>query len=268
MLKYESIAKEEIMNKTSKKGVYEKFFKRFFDILLSLLALVVLSPFLLIIVIILKITLKKDIIIKQYRPGKNGKIFKLYKFRSMTNAVDENGKLLEDSKRVTKFGRFMRKTGIDELPQLVNIIKGDMSIVGPRARLIKDMIFFDDNTLKAYGVRPGLTGLGQVSGGRSTASWEEIFELDKKYSDNITLWNDIKIIFKTVGVVLGFKSDAGCAGESKREYYYSDYLLHKGDITEEEYNKGLKRAEEIIENKEDVVKNTAEYERLDDEDED
>jgi len=247
-----------------RKGLYEIFFKRFFYILLSLLAMIVLSPFLLIVMLILKITLKNEIILKQYRPGKDGKIFKLYKFRSMTNDVDSNGKLLEDSKRVTRFGRFMRRTGIDELPQLINIIKGDMSIVGPRARLVKDMIFFDDEILRAYSVRPGLTGLSQVSGGRSTASWEEIFDLDMKYRDNITLWNDIKIIFKTIGVVLGFKADGGCAGESTREYYYSDYLLHKGKITDEEYLLGLERAEKIIENKESNVIDSEEHERLDD----
>lgn len=267
MIRYKSITKEESMKETKKKGLYEKVFKRFFDIVLSMLALIILSPFLLIVMIILKITLKKDIILKQYRPGKSGKIFKLYKFRSMTNKTDENGNLLEDSKRVTKFGRFMRRTGIDELPQLINIIKGDMSIVGPRARLVKDMIFFDEKTLQAYNVRPGLTGLGQVSGGRSTASWEDIFDLDRQYSENITLWNDIKIIFKTVGVVLGFKTDGGCAGESTREYYYSDYLLHKGEISKEEYDQGLKRAEKIIENKENSVDAT-EYKRLDEQDKD
>ena len=229
-----------------KKSVYERFFKRFFDITLSLLALIVLSPLLLVIVIILKITLKKDIVLHQYRPGRNGKIFKLHKFRSMTNDVDENGQLLEDSKRVTKFGKFMRRTGLDELPQLINIIKGDMSIVGPRARLVKDMIFFDDDTLKAYTSRPGLTGLAQVSGGRSTARWEEIFKLDLQYTENITFWGDLKIIFKTIGVVLGFKADGGCAGDSRREYYYSDYLLNSGKISEDEYLSGLKKAEEII----------------------
>ena len=237
-----------------KKGIYERFFKRFFDIILSLLALVVLSPFLLIIMIILKITLKKEIFLHQYRPGRDGKIFKLHKFRSMTNEVDEKGVLLEDSKRVTKFGKFMRRTGIDELPQLINILKGDMSIVGPRARLVKDMIFFDDEILKAYTSRPGLTGLAQVSGGRSTAEWEDIFALDLKYTENITFWGDVKIIFQTIGVVLGFKADGGCAGDSHREYYYSDYLLNSGKINEDQYRSGLKRAEEIIENKESAVK--------------
>lgn len=236
-----------------RKGIYERCFKRFFDIILSLIALVILSPFLLIVMLILKITLKKGIFLSQYRPGRNGKIFKLYKFRSMTNEVDADGNLLEDSKRVTKFGKFMRTTGIDELPQLINILKGDMSIVGPRARLVKDMIFFEDRVLKAYTSRPGLTGLGQVSGGRSTASWEDIFELDLKYTENITFWGDIKIILKTIGVVLGFKRDVGCAGNSQREYYYSDYLLNNGEISEEEYKSGLKKAEEIIENKGSVI---------------
>ncbi len=236
---------EEIKKpKKRRRTLYQLFFKRFFDVLLSLLAIILLSPVLLIVWIIERITLKGRAIFSQYRPGKNGKVFKLYKFRSMTNAVDENGNLLPDSQRITKFGKFIRKCSLDELPQLFNILKGDMSIVGPRPRLVKDMIFYDQDTLRAYAVRPGLTGLSQVSGGRSNASWEEIFALDLKYAERITFFGDLKIIFKTVGCL--FKSDAGSAGDSKRDYYYPDYLLRTEKITKQQYDQGISLADDII----------------------
>ncbi len=233
--------------KKRRRTLYEVFFKRLFDVVLSLIALIVLSPIMLIIAVINWITLKGRAIFAQYRPGKNGKIFKLYKFRSMSNKKDKSGKLLPDNQRLTKFGKFIRKLSLDELPQLFNILKGDMSIIGPRPRLVKDMIFYDEQTLKAYNVRPGLTGLAQVSGGRSYASWEEIFELDAKYSSRITFFGDVKIFFKTIGVL--FKSDAGNAGNSKRDYYYPDYLLKTDKITKDQYNQGIRMADEIIKNK-------------------
>ncbi len=241
-------------NKKKRKTLYELFFKRFFDIILSLLALIILSPIILIVAIISRFNIKGKIIFAQYRPGKNGKIFKLYKFRSMTNALDKDGNLLPDDKRITKWGKFIRKTSLDELPQLWNILKGDMSIVGPRPRLIKDMIFYDEEVLKAYTVRPGLTGLDQVSGGRSSASWEDIFSLDKQYAEHITFFGDLKIIFKTVGVL--FKSDASNAGDSKRDYYYSDYLLRTNKITKEQYDEGIKQAAELEKTKNNVKYNS------------
>lgn len=235
----------ETNKKTKKKRtLYSLFFKRFFDILFSLLAIIILSPLLLIMWIILRINLKGKAVFAQYRPGKNGKIFKFYKFRSMTNATDEKGELLPDAQRITKIGKFIRKTSIDELPQLFNILKGDMSFIGPRPRLVKDMVFYDEETLEAYSVRPGLTGPSQVCGGRSSISWEEIFELDLKYANKITLFKDIGLLFKTVGAV--FKSDSGSAGNSKREYYYADYLLKTNKITQEQYTMGLARAEQLI----------------------
>lgn len=236
-----------------KKTIYEKVFKRFFDFVLSLLAIIVLSPVFLIVFICSKISIGGKAIYAQYRPGKNGKVFKLYKFRSMTNAVDENGNLLPDEKRITKFGKFIRKTSLDELPQLINILRGDMSIVGPRPRLVKDMVFYPKEVFDAYSVRPGLTGLGQVTGGRSRASWQEIFEKDLEYSSKITLFKDIKILFLTVGVL--FKSDASNGGQatSKREYYYADYLLKNEKITQEQYNAGIKKADALIEKKASVI---------------
>lgn len=233
-------------NGIKRKTLYERFFKRFFDFSLSLLALIFLAPLFIIICIISKISLGGKVIFCQYRPGKDGKIFKLYKFRSMTNKTDEKGNLLPDDKRITKFGRFLRKTSLDELPQIINILKGDMSIIGPRPRLVKDMIFYSKEVLSAYSVKPGLTGPSQVSGGRSESSWEMIFEEDLKYAQKITFRNDLKILFKTIGVL--FKSDASCDGAStsKRDYYYCDYLLNNNKITEKQYALGLAMADRII----------------------
>lgn len=238
--------KKQNKKQMKRKTLYQIFFKRFFDIVLSLLAIIVLSPIMLVIFILHKIFIGGKFLFKQYRPGKNGKVFKLYKIRSMTDAVDENGNLLPDNKRLTKFGKFIRKTSIDELPQLWNILKGDMSIVGPRPRLVKDMVFYDKDVLKAYTVRPGLTGLSQVSGGRSNASWEEIFEKDLEYANKITFWGDVSILFKTVFTFFKKDNTSSCAGESKREYYYGDYLLKTKQITQEQYDIGLKQADDII----------------------
>lgn len=225
---------------------YQVCIKRGFDFMISLLALIVLVPIFFIIYISSKISIGGKVMFCQYRPGKDGKIFKLYKFRSMTNETDENGMLLPDEKRITKFGKFLRKTSLDELPQLLNIIKGDMSIIGPRPRLVKDMIFYSEETLKAYCVKPGLTGPSQISGGRSESSWESIFEEDLKYSQNITFFNDLKIFFKTIGAI--FKSDGSSEGaeSSKRDYYYCDYLLKQNKISPSQYALGLAISDEII----------------------
>ena len=238
--------KEEENKPKQRRTVYEAFFKRFFDIVLSFFALIILSPLLLIIVILSSIILRGNPVFAQYRPGKNGKVFKLYKFRSMTNKKDKNGKLLPDKDRITKYGKFLRKLSLDELPQLWNILKGDMSIIGPRPRQVKDMIFYDEEVLKAYSVRPGLTGLSQVSGGRSEASWQSIFEKDLEYAKRITFGKDLKIFFKTIGVVFKSDSASGGAGDGKREYYYCDHLLKESAITKEQYDLGLKMSDDII----------------------
>lgn len=229
-----------------RKTFYERFFKRFFDFTLSFTALIILSPVYLSLYIASKISLGGKAIFAQYRPGKNGKLFKMYKFRSMTDAIDEKGNLLPDEERITKFGKFIRKTSLDELPQLWNIVKGDMSIIGPRPRLVKDMVFYDESTFPAYSVRPGLTGLSQIHGGRSESDWNEIFKDDIAYSEKITFFKDVKILFQTVGAL--FKSDSSSEGasSSKREYYYADYLLKSGLITQSQYALGLATAQEII----------------------
>ncbi len=236
-------------SKKGKKTLYECIIKRFLDFSLSLLVLILLAPLFFLVFIASKISLKGKVIFAQYRPGKDGKLFKLYKFRSMTDKTDENCNLLPDEERITKFGKFIRKTSIDELPQLFNILKGDMSIVGPRPRLVKDMIFFDSTVLPAYSKRPGLTGASQVAGGRSHASWEEIFEEELKYAQKITFFKDLKIIFKTIAVLFSSDSSSEGAKSSKREYYYADYLISSNKINASQYALGLYKAEEIIRNK-------------------
>ena len=156
---------------------YSRFMKRFFDFFLSLLGILILSPVLIITYLLTIIFLGAPAIYKQARPGKNRKVFYIYKFRSMTNKKDKDGNLLPDAERITKFGKFLRKTSLDELPQLFNILKGDMSIVGPRPRLVKDMMFYDEEVLKFYIVRPGLTGPTQTTG-RNKNTWEQVFEKD------------------------------------------------------------------------------------------
>lgn len=180
--------------------MYAKYVKRILDFLLSLIALIVLSPIMLILYILVRIKLGKPAIFKQKRPGKNEKIFTLYKFRTMTDEKDENGNLLPDEKRLTKFGKILRSTSLDELPELVNILKGDMAIVGPRPLLVEYLEFYTEEEKHRHDVRPGLTGLAQVSG-RNALTWEEKFKQDLEYIHKITFLNDIKIILKTVGKV-------------------------------------------------------------------
>ena len=181
--------------------MYRYFFKRFFDFLLSLIALLILLPFFLIFIIIGAIAMKGNPFFTQLRPGKNGRIFKLIKFRTMSNAKDKDGNLLPDEKRLNGYGKLLRKLSIDELPEIINILKGDMSIVGPRPLLVKYLPLYNEEQKKRHNVRPGLTGYAQAYG-RNSLTWEEKFEKDVYYVENISLWLDIKILFKTVAVVL------------------------------------------------------------------
>lgn len=184
-----------------KKGFYEKFIKRPQDFLCALLAVIVLSPVMLVTAILVRTKLGSPVIFKQERPGLNGKIFTLYKFRTMTDKKDENGNLLPDEIRLTNFGKKLRSTSLDELPELFNILNGDMSVVGPRPLLVRYLPRYNAHQARRHEVRPGFTGLAQVNG-RNAISWDEKFDWDIKYVDNITFLGDWKIIFKTVGTVL------------------------------------------------------------------
>ena len=180
--------------------LYRPFFKRFYDILLSGLALIVLSPILLILTVLGAIKMKGNPFFTQLRPGKKERIFKLIKFRTMTCEKDENGNLLPDEKRLTKYGKILRSTSLDELPELINIFIGDMSIVGPRPLLVKYLPLYSEEQKHRHDVRPGLTGYAQVNG-RNALSWEARFKLDVEYTKKVSLFGDIGILFKTVFAV-------------------------------------------------------------------
>lgn len=182
-------------------GFYEKYIKRPQDFLCALVAIIVLSPIMAITAIVVRVKIGTPILFKQERPGKNSKIFKLYKFRTMTNEKDENGNLLPDDERLTTFGKCLRATSLDELPELLNILKGDMAVVGPRPLLVKYLLRYNSHQARRHEVRPGFTGLAQVNG-RNSISWEEKFDLDVKYVDQISFLNDWRIIAETAFVVL------------------------------------------------------------------
>ena len=217
--------------------MYAKHIKRPLDFILSLIAIIILSPLLLIVAILVRIKLGKPVIFKQQRPGKNEKIFTLYKFRTMTDKKDENGNLLPDEQRLTKFGKALRSTSLDELPELINILKGDMAIVGPRPQLIKDMLFMTKEQRRRHSVRQGLTGLAQISG-RNNISWEEKINYDLKYIDRVTFYGDLKIILKTVEKVFK-KEDIETEGMETAEDL-CNYLLRTGKISKEEYKEKMR----------------------------
>lgn len=192
-----------------------KYIKRFFDIFSSFLALVVLSPLLLILIVVGTFVMKGNPFFTQQRPGKDEKIFKLIKFRTMTNAKDKDGNLLPDADRLTKYGEFLRNTSLDELPELINILKGDMSVIGPRPLLVEYIPRYNAHQHRRHEVRPGLSGWAQVNG-RNTVSWEDKFDMDVEYVDNYNLVMDIKILFMTVFNVLkreGISSDTSATME-------------------------------------------------------
>lgn len=181
--------------------MYEIYLKRFFDIIISSLGLIIFLPVMVIVSILIKIDLGGAIIFRQKRPGKNEKIFEIYKFRTMNDEVGDDGNLLPDNKRITKLGSVLRRTSLDELPQLLNIIKGDMSVIGPRPLTIKYLDYYTDAEKKRHSVRPGLSGLAQVNG-RNNLDWDSRLQLDVKYVENITFIGDVKLIFKTIKKVL------------------------------------------------------------------
>ena len=218
--------------KQSKQGIYARYIKRILDVILSGCALVVLSPVLLIVAVLVRTKLGSPVIFCQERPGKDEKIFKMYKFRSMTDQRDENGELLPDEVRLTKFGRALRSTSLDELPELWNIFKGDMSIVGPRPQLVRDMVFMTPEQRLRHTVMPGLTGLAQVSG-RNAISWEDKLATDLRYIRRITFLGDVKIVLLTVKKVFGGE-DISADGMDTAEDL-GDYLLRTAQVSEEVY---------------------------------
>lgn len=200
--------------------MYKNFFKRFFDIFLSGLAILILSPFLIIFMIVGAIVMKGNPFFTQERPGKNEKIFKLVKFRTMTCEKDENGNLLPDEKRLVKYGKFLRSTSIDELPELFNIFVGHMSIIGPRPLLVSYLPYYNEEQHHRHDVRPGLTGYAQAHG-RNGIDWDKKLEMDVWYVNNITFINDVKIIFATIKVVFkreGISQEGNATMESFIDY--------------------------------------------------
>lgn len=187
--------------KKHKKGFYEKYIKRPQDFCCALAAIIVLSPIMAVTAVLVRVKLGSPVIFKQERPGLHGKIFTLYKFRTMTDAKDKNGKLLPDEVRLTKFGKMLRSTSLDELPELINMLKGDMAVVGPRPLLVKYLPLYNEYQARRHEVRPGFTGYAQVNG-RNAITWDDKFEKDVFYVDHITFLGDWKIIFQTLKTVI------------------------------------------------------------------
>ena len=230
--------------------MYANLFKRIIDFTLSLIALIVLSPVLLVLIIVGAVAMRGNPFFTQLRPGKinkktgKEKIFRLVKFRTMSNKKDENGNLLPDDVRLNKYGRLLRSTSLDELPELINILKGDMALVGPRPQLVRDMVFMTDEQRRRHSVRPGLTGLAQCNG-RNNMSWEKKFEYDLVYINKIAFLSDVKIIFKTALKVLqrdGISEDGMATALD-----LGDYLLFKGEVEKSFYEENQNKAKLLME---------------------
>lgn len=227
--------------KNNGKTIYSRYVKRIIDFLCALFALILFSPLLIVLAVMVRIKLGGPVIFKQQRPGYKGRIFTMYKFRTMSNERDGNGKLLPDGKRLTSFGKWLRSTSMDELPELFNILKGDMSIVGPRPQLIKDMIFMTEDQKRRHCVRQGLTGLAQING-RNNITWEDKLEYDLEYIEKITFKKDVLILFKTFSKIVkkdGVNTDGMDTAED-----FGDYLLHSGKISQDYYVKKLQGLEQ------------------------
>ena len=230
--------------------MYAKFFKRVIDVILSFIAITVLLPIIILLAIFVAIFMKGNPFFTQIRPTKvnktgKEKLFRMIKFRTMTNERDENGDLLPDEKRLNGFGRVLRSTSLDELPELFNILKGDMSIVGPRPQLVRDMVFMSEEQRKRHSVRAGLTGLAQVSG-RNNISWEQKLDYDLEYVERITFGGDVKIIFRTVKKV--FKREDTVREGTVSDMDFGDWLLQNGDVDKATYDAKQAEAKELLKN--------------------
>lgn len=232
---------------TKKQGIYERYIKRLLDIICALAALVVFGWLYIIVAILVRVKLGSPVLFTQPRPGKDEKIFKLYKFRTMTDARDENGKLLPDDVRLTKFGKALRSTSLDELPEAFNILKGDMSVIGPRPQLVRDMVFMTPEQRLRHTVRPGLSGLAQTRG-RNALSWDGKLETDLEYIQHVTFLGDLKIIFDTVKQV--FFHQKGLENSDVDEVDitddFGDYLLKAGRVSMEKYVEKQAEAKELL----------------------
>lgn len=232
---------------TRKQGFYEKYAKRPLDILCALAALIVFSWLYIIIAILVRIKLGSPVIFKQPRPGKDEKIFNLYKFRTMTDERDENGNLLPDDVRLTKFGKALRATSLDELPEAFNILKGDMSVIGPRPQLVRDMVFMTPEQRLRHSVRPGLSGLAQTRG-RNALSWDGKLATDLEYIQKVTFLGDVKIIFDTVKQVFFKEKGLGDSDVDEVDITddFGDYLLKVGRVSQEEYDEKQAEAKVLL----------------------
>lgn len=240
------------MNIQRNKGIYEKYVKRMLDILCAMLALLFFGWLYLILAFLVRIKMGSPILFKQVRPGmideKTGKerLFSLYKFRTMTDEQDEKGALLPDEKRLTIFGKWLRSTSLDELPEAFNIIRGEMSIIGPRPQLVKDMVFMTEEQRMRHTAKPGLSGLAQVKG-RNAISWEEKLELDIEYTKDVCFTNDLKIVFMTVRQVFLRRNKVENKSEVDIVQDYGEALLSSGKITQERFDSGIMHAQRLLE---------------------
>lgn len=238
-----------------KMGFYEKYIKRLLDIICSLLAIVVFFWLYAIIAIIVRIKMGSPVLFKQPRPGlinpKTGKerIFDMYKFRTMADARDENGELLPDDKRLPPFGAWLRKTSLDELPEAFSILKGDMSVIGPRPQLVRDMVFMSDKQRMRHTAKPGLSGLAQVRG-RNAITWEDKLEWDLKYIEKVTFWRDLKLVLETVKTAF-IKAEGITDGENATALDYGDALLRAGKVSKSRYDAEIAHARILIEEHEE-----------------
>jgi lipopolysaccharide/colanic/teichoic acid biosynthesis glycosyltransferase len=209
-------------------GIYEKYFKRLLDVVCSLLAIIFFWWLYVAIAVLVRIKLGSPVLFAQDRPGKDEKIFKLYKFRTMTDERDKDGELLPDSVRLTAFGKFLRSTSLDELPEVFNILKGNMSIIGPRPLLVKYLSYYSEEQHRRHEVRPGLSGYAQVHG-RNAVNWDEKFAMDLQYIKHITFWGDVKIIFQTI-VKAFIKQEGISSGTSVTMESFVDYVEAKDKV--------------------------------------